>query len=324
LSDFEIVKTSTGAASIRNKVVNEIMHNPVGPWREANDLYIEQSKLRLRLLESVESDLVLFDVGLGAASNALAAIHACLGLTQAAQRRLHIVSFENNLELLRFTLENAKAFEHLKGFEEALAILLSCHHWESPCGRVIWDLREGDFLEVLDQENYVPELVFYDPYSPAVNQEMWTLACFRKLRAHCATPESVFGTTLYTYSVATPVRAALLLSGFFVGHGIATGLKTETTQFSTRLDAINDPLSKAWFGRWVRSKNQLPYDVSLAEADVYGDLICGHAQMAPWRAFSGELIKAAFPGRKWTENSSERIEISGSSNSQLNDVHQII
>jgi tRNA U34 5-methylaminomethyl-2-thiouridine-forming methyltransferase MnmC len=277
--------------------------------RRHGNVFIEQSKLRVRLVEPVESDLVLFDVGLGAASNALAAIHACLALTESAQRRLHIVSFENNLELLRFTLENANAFDHLKGFEEALSILLLSHHWESPCGRVIWDLREGDFLEVLDQEKHVPELVFYDPYSPAVNQDMWTLACFKKLRAHCATPESIFGTTLYTYSVATPVRAALLLAGFFVGHGIATGLKNETTQFSTRLDAITDPLSKAWFGRWVRSKNQLPYDVSFVEADVYRDLICGHAQMTPWRSLSGELMKAAFPGRKWTENSSEQAEI---------------
>jgi tRNA U34 5-methylaminomethyl-2-thiouridine-forming methyltransferase MnmC len=310
VSDFEIVKTSTGAVSIRNKVVNEIMHNPVGPWREANDLYIEQSKLRVRLVEPVASDLVLFDVGLGAASNALAAIHACLGLTTTAQRRLHIISFENNLELLRFTLKNSTAFEHLKGFEEPLAILLTNHHWESPCGRVIWDLREGDFLEVIDRENNVPELVFYDPYSPAVNQEMWTLACFNRLHAHCARPESVFGTMLYTYSVATPVRAAMLLSGFFVGHGIATGLKNETTQFSTRLDAITDPLSKAWFGRWVRSQAQLPYDASLADADLYRDLICGHSQMAPWRALSGELIKAAFPGKKWIEDSSEQSEIS--------------
>jgi hypothetical protein len=102
----------------------------------------------------------------------------------------------------------------------------------------------------------------------------------------------------------------MLLSGFFVGHGIATGLKNETTQFSTRLDAITDPLSKAWFGRWVRSQAQLPYDASLADADLYRDLICGHSQMAPWRALSGELIKAAFPGKKWIEDSSEQSEIS--------------
>ena len=305
MSDFEIVKTSTGAVSIRNKVVNEIMHNPVGPWREANDLYIQQSKLRDRLSEPVESDLVLFDVGLGAASNALAAIHACLGLSHATQRRLHIVSFENNLELLRFTLENASHFDHLNGFEEALAILLAVHHWESPCGRVIWDLREGDFLEVIDQETYVPELVLYDPYSPVVNQEMWTLACFKKLRAHCAPAESVTGTTIYTYSIATPVRAALLLAGFFVGHGIATGLKNETTQFSTRSDVITDPLSKVWFGRWVRSQTQLPYDVGLAEAETYRNLICEHPQMTPWRDLSGELIKAAFPGKKWPQNTAQ-------------------
>ena len=176
MSDFEIVTTTAGAVSIRNIVVNEIMHNPVGPWREANDLYIKQSRFEERLLAPTEDDFVLFDVGLGAASNALAAIHARLNLDHAQGRRLHIVSFENNLELLRFALANANAFDHMRGFEEALTTLLETNHWESPTGLVTWDLRPGDFLELIDHETYYPELVFYDPYSPAVNQEMRRLA----------------------------------------------------------------------------------------------------------------------------------------------------
>ena len=59
MSDFEIVTTTAGAVSIRNIVVNEIMHNPVGPWREANDLYIKQSLFEERLLAPTEDDFVL-------------------------------------------------------------------------------------------------------------------------------------------------------------------------------------------------------------------------------------------------------------------------
>ncbi len=71
---FEIVTTTLGVTSIRHKIVDEIMHNPVGPWAEANALYIEQSKLGQRLAAPGE-ELILFDVGLGAAANALAALH---------------------------------------------------------------------------------------------------------------------------------------------------------------------------------------------------------------------------------------------------------
>ena len=297
MSDFEIVTTTAGAVSIRNIVVNEIMHNPVGPWREANDLYIKQSRFEERLLAPTEDDFVLFDVGLGAASNALAAIHARLNLDHAQGRRLHIVSFENNLELLRFALANANAFDHMRGFEEALTTLLETNHWESPTGLVTWDLRPGDFLELVDHETYYPELVFYDPYSPAVNQEMWTLDAFAKLRAKCG--DSPRGTTLYTYSIATPVRSAMLLAGFFVGHGIPTGLKNETTEFATDLTSLAKPISKDWYGRWIRSQSPLPYTTKPEDAASIRERLNQHPQLAPFKDLGKELIKAAFPGRKW-------------------------
>src|SRR5258708_5273066 len=105
---FEIVTTRMGALSIRDNVSQEIMHNPVGPWIEANSLYIEQSKLRRRLVEDLTTELVIFDVGLGAAANALAVLHCARAL--AVRRPLRLVSFERDLELLQFALDNANSF----------------------------------------------------------------------------------------------------------------------------------------------------------------------------------------------------------------------
>ena len=112
---FEIVTTTAGAVSIRNKALNEIMHNPVGPWAEANSLYIDQSKLEDRLRETSEEELVLFDVGLGAAANALAALH-CAARIPGRSRVLKLISFERDLELLRFALQNSSKFAHFSGF----------------------------------------------------------------------------------------------------------------------------------------------------------------------------------------------------------------
>lgn len=288
LPEFEIVTTSAGATSIRNNVVNEIMHNPVGPWREANDLYVNQSQLRRRLTEERNEELVLFDVGLGAASNALAAIHAAFG-TPMPRRRLHIVSFENNLNLLRFALANTAAFNHMHGFEVALASILNEHHWSSPCGTIVWDLREGDFPTLIAQEKLQAEVVFYDPYSPAVNREMWTLECFQKLRKCCA-PLGQPATTIYTYSVSTPVRTAMLLAGFYVGHGISTGLKEETTQAATSLDSLANPLAEKWYGRWLRSETRLPYVDAHDTPPVLIDDIAAHPQLAHLAPLSETLI----------------------------------
>ncbi len=290
-SIFEIVTTSAGAVSIRNKVVNEIMHNPVGPWQEANDLYIKQARLKERLNHATPSPLVLFDVGLGAGSNAVAACHARRYLgTQS--RALQIVSFENDLNLLRFTLKHAHRFSHLDGYLDALRGLITHHHWQSADGSIDWQLRAGDFLQTIEKEPFHADVIFFDPYSPAVNQDMWTLDAFAKLIQKC-TSEAIG----FTYSVATPVRAAMLLARFYAGHGSPTGLKTETTQFAVHPQALDRPFGIEWFGRWIRSHHQLPYGTGTDDHESLKMKLLNHPQLAPWVDQSATLLKKAFPGR---------------------------
>lgn len=241
---FEIVTTRMGALSIRDNISQEIMHNPVGPWIEANSLYIEQSHLRRRLGQDLNSELVIFDVGLGAAANALAALHCARSLS--ARRPLRLVSFERDLELLQFALANAHHFSHFAGFEEAVQAILTCGKWEER--GIVWELRHGNFIELIDRETHAANLVFYDPYSFKKNSEMWVPEVFRKVRAKCA-----LDGILLTYSRATPIRVGLLMAGFFVGMGIATGEKDETTQASLRLSDLENPLGPAWLGKWQRS-----------------------------------------------------------------------
>jgi tRNA U34 5-methylaminomethyl-2-thiouridine-forming methyltransferase MnmC len=288
---FEIVTTSAGAVSIRNIVVDEIMHNPVGPWAEANDLYIRQSRLRARLTADAQAPLVLFDVGLGAASNAIAACHARKLIGHEA-RQLQIISFENDLELLRFTIDHAHHFPHLNGYVDALESLLQHHHWTSPDGFVDWQLRPGDFMQTIDHEPTRAELIFFDPYSPAVNQDMWSLETFTKLIQKCQ-PQAIG----YTYSVATPIRVAMMLAGFYAGQGSPTGLKRETTQFALAAEALDQPFGLEWFGRWVRSHHQLPFGTSSEQAADLKTRFCAHPQVSPWVSQSAALLKKAFPGR---------------------------
>lgn len=253
---FEVVKTSAGAVSIRNKVLNETMHNPVGPWIEANTLYIDQSDFRALLSDGSAEELVLFDVGLGAAANALAALAAAYALgTQ--RRKLRIISFERELELLKFALEHSAHFEHFKGYESILTEILTTGKWSD--GTISWELRHGDFLSFIEIETYRPHLIFFDPYSSKVNQEMWTTNCFKKIRALAREPAEG-GTSLFTYSQATRIRVALIYAGFFVGYGSATGLKSETTEASTDRLRLKSPLGKPWYERWKKSHLRYPYD----------------------------------------------------------------
>jgi hypothetical protein len=284
---FEVVKTSAGAISIRNKVVNEIMHNPVGPWVEANALYVEPSRLRARLAATDPgSELVTFDVGLGAAANALAALRCAEDILGASGRssdapasgaRFRLVSFERDLELLRFALDRADSFAHFQGFEPALEELLARKSWSR--GPISWELRHGDFLRAIAVEPFRPHLIYFDPYSPKMNREMWSTACFQALRAVCREPRDG-GTLLCTYSQATPVRAALLLAGFFVGRGVGTGLKEETTQAATGLAWLDEPLGERWLGRWERSHTPYPLDCEPGQEATARAIILAHPQLA--------------------------------------------
>lgn len=270
---FEIVTTTAGAISIRNKQLNETMHNPVGPWKEANALYIEPSNLKRRLAEPTDQELVVFDVGLGAAANALATLHCHASLD--SPRPLRLVSFEKELELLRFALAHANQFDHFQGFESAMECLLTNKRWSG--NRVEWILHEGDFLETVGNETTRADLVFYDPYSKNVNSEMWTVDCFQKLRDRCKA-DAEGGGRVFNYSRATPVRTALLLAGFYVGQGPETGLKDETTQASTRLTDLEKPLSSAWLERWQRSHTKLPVGFQPGDEALVESQLRNHPQ----------------------------------------------
>ena len=272
---FEIVQTSMGVTSIKNKVVGEIMHNPVGPWAEANALYIDQSRLRERLTGAgsshIAEELVVFDVGLGAAANAVATLSCARSLK--VRRPLRLISFEVDLELLEFTLLHAASFDHLQGFEEAIETLLRKGEWTEE--GITWQLRHGDFVRLIQEETHSPHLIFYDPYSPKKNEEMWSSKVFGDLREKCANEE---GTLLLTYSRATPIRVALLNAGFFVGVGLATGLKDETTQAATQLTQLSSPLDAGWLERWKRSHRALPLDAQAHEEPKIREQILAHEQ----------------------------------------------
>jgi hypothetical protein len=305
-ANYSIVTTRAGAVSIQDNVTMEIMHNPVGPWVEANSLYIDQSDFKTRLNDlclntvgsawpptpgstsapapgsgsttaSFSAGLVVFDVGLGAAANALAALHHARDcfrkINSIAGRRgrhaddsdlpprLKLISFERDLDLLQFALDHSHHFEHFRGFESAIKSILETGHWEE--SGISWQLRHGDFQEQISRESSYPDLVFFDPYSPKKNPEMWSLNTFKKI--YELGSKATNGCLLLTYSRATSVRVTMLQAGFYVGVGIASGSKDETTQASSNLALLANPLDHSWLKRWQRSG--VPYVEGTSEED---------------------------------------------------------
>jgi hypothetical protein len=274
---YQLVRLNNGICSVRSLVDAETFHPVVGPVAEAEALYVNQLRLRERL-QNHSGEFVIWDVGLGAAANALTVLRATRDL--ACQIRL--VSFDHTLEPLEFALKNAAELGYFGGYEKHLEKFIRAHRVEFQDGlqAVNWEFHNGDFPQLISSGSrresalasdgtglsqltlaatklklLAPDAILFDAYSPARNPAMWTLPLFTDLFRQldparpCAMP---------TYSRSTILRATLLLAGFFVGVGHATGEKEETTIAANDLSLLAEPLGRRWLERARRSHSAEP------------------------------------------------------------------
>ena len=269
--NYKLVHLANGAHSIHSFAHGETFHPVIGPVAEAEALYVNQLQLRERL-KNHSGEFVIWDVGLGAAANALTVLRATRDLPCA----IRLISFDCTVEPLEFALQNTAALGYFGGYENSVDELLRVHHTTFRDGpqTVDWQLHLGDFpawlkswssrfsvsspdklkLE-LQPKLHAPHAILFDAFSPAKNPAMWTLPLFTNLfqlldpQRPCALP---------TYSRSTIMRVTLLLAGFFVGVGHATGKKEETTIAANTLALLTEPLDRRWLERARRSHSAEP------------------------------------------------------------------
>jgi len=253
-ADYQLVKLANGTFSIHSVAEGETFHPVVGPVAEAQALYVNQLKLRERV-RSQAGEFVIWDVGLGAAANVLTALRA----TRDLPCSLHVISFDRTIAPLQFALQHANDLGYLAQYESAVQELLHTGRadFKQSQQSVRWQLHLGDFPQFLRQPGSTPapHAILFDAFSPAKNPAMWTAPLFADLfraldsNRPCAMP---------TYSRSTMLRVTLLLAGFHVGIGHATGEKEETTIAANTLELLDEPLPAAWLQRVRHSKSAEP------------------------------------------------------------------
>ena len=253
---YKLVRLTSGAHSLHSFAHGETFHPVIGPVAEAEALYVNQLQLRERL-KNHAGEFVIWDVGLGAAANALTVLRATRDLPGA----IRLVSFDCTLEPLDFARQHAEALGYFGGYEKHVEKILDSQRVKFQDGpqAVDWELHLGDFpalLTPLTAEAWPkPHAILFDAFSPAKNPAMWTLPLFTRLfqlldpQRPCALP---------TYSRSTIMRVTLLLAGFFVGVGHATGKKEETTIAANTRALLTEPLDHKWLDRARRSHSAEP------------------------------------------------------------------
>ena len=296
---YKLVRLANGAHTVHATDYDEKMHPGLGPAAEAESLYVQQLRIAGRMRE-VAGEFVVWDVGLGAAANAIAVLRA----TRDIPHPLRLVSFDDTAEPLAFALSNADALGYLHDYESTAKALREKRFVEFQNGssRVVWEFKLGDFpswassvaagilpavepgfqlggktrgtiqrSEKLGDRpdgkmpssasdrrpgaTSAPHAILFDAFSPAKNPAMWTQPLFSNLFRLL---EPTRPCALTTYSRSTMLRVTLLLAGFFVGRGVATGLKEETTAAANTLALIDQPLDRRWLERARRSDSAEP------------------------------------------------------------------
>ncbi|MDB6155855.1 MAG: queuine tRNA-ribosyltransferase [Chthoniobacteraceae bacterium] len=283
LGDYEVHTAPEGFSSIRQITSGEIMHSRTPPMEEAQSLYIGQSNLAERLAFPDDGrELVIWDVGLGAAANAMAAVR-CYE-EQAAKgpvRPMRILSFENDLNSLRLAFLHDDRFPYLR--HSGPAGILKEGQWQSKQHPGLsWQLISGDFLSTMEKAPALPGLIFFDMFSSKTSADQWTIEAFRKLLAACRGEPA----ELFTYTCSTAIRAALLAAGFHVAKGRNAGEKLETTIAVTpeytrlKTELPREMLSLDWLKRWSRSGAKFPSDLSPGQHSAFEQTILTHPQFS--------------------------------------------
>lgn len=269
LSDFEAVVLGNGEVSLRDRRTGEIMHPGLGPRREAELLYVEQTKLAGRLEAREPTPLRVLDVGLGAANNALAVIECA---RRMKGRALHLTSLEQDDGPLRLVLSEPGRFPVQAAHRQLLESLLERRSVEAPGLR--WTWLAGDALQALERLEDPQDVICFDPFSPGANPGLWSVDALARFRRVL-----VPGGILSTYSTSTRTRVTLLLAGFWVGAGAAAAVKKETTVASDGPGVLELPLGTRWLQRWRRSSARAPHGVAVLTPELE-QAVLDHPQFA--------------------------------------------
>ncbi len=252
MESFELVSLENGVTSLRSLEKKETFHPGIGPMEEAVVLHVQQQRIIERCLET--PNFIIWDVGLGAAANAIATLRALKSAPLVHQVELH--SFDVSIEPLRFALQNASALQYPSEFLVEMATLLE-KGFVQINEHICWYFHLGDFTQslctVMDMPT--PHSIFYDPYSLKENTEMWTLQHFQNLHNKLDAQKMCLWSN---YTCSTSVRVTLLLAGFAVGTGCAVHKKLQTTIASNHLSAIEKPLGREWLERVFTSHSSAP------------------------------------------------------------------
>ncbi len=213
---YTIVPTQDGSYTLYLHEYEEHMHSLSGAYEEALLKHVRPSGI----LSRNKASLQVLDVGFGLGYNILALMVELKRIE--FQGAISVISLEKEQSLL----PAIRSIRFDDPRDELYAIIQNAYsNGSSNFANASISVIFGDARKViLSLPGDAFDAVFFDPFSPSRNPELWSVDYFRHIY-RIMNNDAV----LTTYSCAPQVRGALLEAGFIIGRGPAVGGKREGT-----------------------------------------------------------------------------------------------
>lgn len=222
----KIHQTKDGSSTLYSDQFSQYYHNPNGAATESLYVFFETSGL-INFLQDATS-LTVLEVGFGTGLNFL----LLADIIKAQQINIPVRFY--SIEAYPVDEETAKGFDfsdHIN-HKELDQILPEVFKKLEPGMNTFEPIDDLDielnlFCGTFEDFNPIElraDFIFHDPFSPEVNEELWTLDTFSKLRSY-SNPEAV----LATYCAASKARGAMCAAEWFVAKAQGALGKREMT-----------------------------------------------------------------------------------------------
>lgn len=268
-----VVITRDRTKTVYNFDYGEAYHSTkAGAFTESLEKFVKPSGVENLLKEN--KTVRVLDVGFGLGYNVATLINFVKSISKSPS--VEIISIEKDEEFIK----NIKSITYPEVLKEEYNIITSLkeHHTEIGGKKVrcfrgqtenisitVMMLEGRTALKLLSEDNKKFDIVFYDPFSPKVNTEMWTVDMFR-LISKIIQDRGIF----LTYSNAIPVKVGLLESGFKIGYVKPVGRRTPSLIATKEADI--ETVSEEELAKIKSSELAVPYrdkSFSLSAAEIF-------------------------------------------------------
>jgi len=204
---MKLVKTNDGSFTVYNENAGEHYHTISGAIEEAFEKHVSAL--------GIEDGMQILDFCFGLGYNSIA---ACKD-----HKNLQIIALENDIEIIK-TMKSIDVPDLLKAeYIPFRNIADKLDVTDNNNNRI--QILLGDALKKIDElSNSKLDRIFFDPFSPKKQPEMWSEDIFQKVYNKMKK-----GAKLSTYSCAKWIRANMKNAGFTVLDGPVIGRKSPAT-----------------------------------------------------------------------------------------------